>query len=213
MRRQVFGICVVIKPWQDNGRNSVIIEPSAVKYGVGFVDENMTTSNKSLLLILLLLLTQVACEEEHRRPANIYIPDGYIGWLRIEYDVPNTPKLKRDFFGPWEYQRFPPSGLLQTSSELNDGAASANYFYYSGNEEKPLSHDMINGGIISFCVVKPDGSRWDRHFITYFVGPKEDYLKHEHELEQFKKGECRYVISGFEDLPKVGNLSVNAPAM
>ena len=79
------------------------------------VNENMTTFTKSLLLILLLLLTQVACEEEHQRPANIYIPDGYIGWVRIEYGVPNTAELKRDFIGPWEYQRFPPSGLLTIS--------------------------------------------------------------------------------------------------
>lgn len=70
-------------------------------------------------------------------------------------------------------------GLLQTSSELNDGAASANYFYYSGNEVKPLSQEMINGGIISFCVAKPDGSRWDKNFITYFVDPKVEYQKHE----------------------------------
>jgi len=160
-------------------------------------------------MIVLVLLTQLACEEEHRRPANIYIPDGYIGWIRIEYEIPNTPKLKRDFFGPWEYQKFPPSGLLQTSSELNDGAASANYFYYSGNETRPLSHEMINGGVISFCVIKPDGSRWNKNFITYFVGPKEDYLRHEHELEQFRKGECKFVISSFDDLPTVGNLSLN----
>jgi hypothetical protein len=29
----------------------------------------------------------------------------------------------------------------------------------------------------------------------------------------FRKGECRYVINGFEDLPKVGNLLLNAKPM
>src|SRR5688572_22179971 len=99
------------------------------------------------LLFTAILLSQAGCEREHRRPANIYIPDGYVGWVRIEYGVKDAPELERDFFGPWEYQRFPPSGLLQTASELHDGAATANYFYYSASGDRALSHEMINGGI------------------------------------------------------------------
>ena len=162
------------------------------------------------LLLLLALLSQVGCEAEHQRPANIYIPDGYVGWVRIEYGVPNAPKLQRDYFGPWEYQRFPPSGLLQNSSELYDGAASENYFYYSGSNIKRLPDALINGGIISWCVRKPDGSRLERNFITYFVGPKEEYEKHEQELERLRKGDCQYVTSSLDELPKVGNLSGRA---
>lgn len=160
------------------------------------------------LLLTLTPLTLAACEDEHRRPANIYIPEDYVGWVRLEYGVEGAPELERDFFGPWEYQRFPPSGLLQTSSELHDGAASANYFYYSSNGTWPLSYEMINGGIISWCVARPDGSRLEKKFVTFFVGPKEEYEKHRQELEQFKKGDCKYVINSLEDLPKVGNLKV-----
>ena len=117
------------------------------------------------------------------------------------------PELERDFFGPWEYQRFPTSGLLQTSSELHHGAASANYFYYSSSDTRPLPYEMINGGTISWCVVRPDGERLEWDFVTFFVGPKEEYEKHKQELEQFKKGECKYVLNSLEDLPQVGNLS------
>ena len=126
------------------------------------------------LLSIFTLLAAAACEEEHRRPANIYIPDGYVGWVRIEYGVKGAPALKTDFFGPWEYQWFPASGLLQTSSLLRDGAATARYFYYSGDKVTPLSEEMINGGVISWCVVKPDGSRFPRQFLTHFVGPKKN---------------------------------------
>ena len=159
------------------------------------------------LLMTLILLSLTGCEEEHKRPANIYIPEGYVGWLRLEYDVQGMPALERDFLGPWEYQRFPRSGLLQTSSALHDGAASANYFYYSDSDVRPLPQDMINGGLISWCVVGPDGKHLERNFDTFFVGPKEEYEKHRQELERFKKGECRYVINSLEDLPPVGNLS------
>ena len=158
------------------------------------------------LLFMLILLSTAACESEHRRPANIYIPEGYVGWVRIEYGVEGAPELERDFLGPWEYQRFPPSGLLQTSTELHHGAASANYFSYSENGERPLPYEMINGGIISWCAERPDGTDLDRHFLTFFVGPKEEYQKHQHELEQFRKGDCKYVMNSLDDLPKVGNL-------
>ena len=159
------------------------------------------------LLLMFMLSGLTACEHEHRRPAKVYIPDGYVGWVRIEYGVEGAPELERDFFGPWEYQLFPPSGLLRTSSALHDGAATVDYFYGSGNDAKPLSHEMVNGGIISWCVKKPDGSRLERHFLTYFVGPKEEYEKHKHELERFRRSECHYVIESLDDLPKVGNLS------
>lgn len=158
------------------------------------------------LLLTLILLSAAGCEAEHRRPANIYIPEGYVGWVRIEYGVQGAPELETDFLGPWEYQRYPPSGLLQTSSPLRDGAATVNYFYYSDSDDKPLPDEMINGGIISWCVAGPDGARLDRDFLTFFVGPAEEYEKHKQELERFKKDDCRYVINSLEDLPKVGNL-------
>lgn len=162
---------------------------------------------KPCLLLLLASLCQAGCEGEHRRPANIYIPDGYVGWLRIEYGVEGAPALERDFFGPWEYQWYPASGLLQTSSELQDGAASVNYFYYSGDDTRPVSHEITKGGVISWCVRKSDGSMLERNFITFFVGPEEEYEKHKQELERHRKGDCEYIINSLDELPKVGNLS------
>ena len=162
----------------------------------------------ALIAFGILALAILGCESGHRRPAKVYIPEGYIGWLRIEYGVPGAPKLKADYFGPWEYQRFPPSGLLQTSSELGDGAASEDSFYYSDDgNTKPIPRNMEHGGIISWCVRKPDGSRLERAFITYFIGPEEEYEKRKYELEQYKEGECKYVMKSLDDLPKVGSTS------
>jgi hypothetical protein len=167
---------------------------------------------KVCLPLLLACLMLAACESEsdHRRPAKVYIPDGYVGWVRIEYDVPNAARLKTDFFGPWEYQKFPPNGLLQTSSELKDGAASADYFYYSGDNLKPLANEFINGGIIGGCFRKPDGAPLEKKFGTFFVGPKAEYEKHKQELERFRKSDCEYIVSSMDELPKVGNLATAA---
>lgn len=160
-----------------------------------------------LLLIFWLTLGLAGCEDDGRRPAKIYIPDGYVGWVRIEYGVAGAPALETDTFGPWEYQRFPPSGLLQTSSILRDGAASSEVYYYQEDGTlKELPRELQQGGIISWCVKKPDGSRLERNFITYFIGPAGEYEKHKNELEQFRKDDCRYVINSLDDLPKVGNL-------
>ena len=159
------------------------------------------------ILLLVLAWSTAACCGPHRRPADVYFPDGYVGWVRIEYGVPGAPALDRDFFGPMEYQRFPPSGLLQTSSTLDNGAASVSYYYYSDHDEREIPYEMVNGGAISWCVKKPDNSRLKREFLTYFVGPKEEYQKHKHEMERLRKGDCAYVINSLDDLPKVGNLS------
>ena len=160
----------------------------------------------TVLFCLLVLGTQAGCEEGHKRSAKIYIPDGYVGWVLIEYGVKGASELPTDFLGPWEYQYFPKSGLLQTSSPLKDGAASADYFYYSGNDVRPLPYEMVNGGAISWGARRPDGSRLPREFVTEFIGPKDIYEMHKDELERFRKSEYEIVISSLDDLPKVGNI-------
>ena len=162
------------------------------------------------LLLTVICLSLAGCEEEHRRPAKVYVPEGYVGWLRIEYGVQGKPKLPTDFFDAWEHQWFPASGLLQTSSPLRDGAVTINYFYYSGKQTKPLPDDMVNGELISWCVKKPDGSQLERDFFIFFVGPKPEYEKHKDELDRFRKGDCRFVVNGFTDLPKVQNLAAGS---
>jgi hypothetical protein len=170
----------------------------------------MSNSKLSALLgFAILALAILGCSDHGgRKPAKIYIPEGYIGWVRIEYGVPDTPELERDWWGPWEYQKFPPSGLLQTSSTLGHGAASADSFYYSEDGiTKAIPREMEHGGIISWCVRKQDGTRHDREFITYFIGPETEYEKRKHELEKFRKDDCQYVINSLDELPKVGSVS------
>jgi Family of unknown function (DUF6843) len=160
-----------------------------------------------MTLIFFWLLFVASCDSPHREPSKHYIPDGYVGWLRVEYDVPDAPSIPSDLFDSWEHYKYPPSGLLQTSSKLYGGAASAEYFYYAGDELKPLPESMNHGGIISWCVKRSDGSRLEREFITFFVGPEEVYEKQKSDLEQFRQGDCRYILNSLDALPKVGNLS------
>jgi hypothetical protein len=169
--------------------------------------KSFATSYRLTLLLAGVIVFSAGCESDHRMPAKIYIPEGYIGWVRIEYGVKGAPKQESHFFDHTEYQRFPPSGLLQTATTLKQGAASAEYFSYAGSTIKPLSENLIHGGTISWCAKKPNGARLDVEFVTFFVGPKEDYEQHKQELLKLKVGDCNYVVKSIEDLPKVGNVN------
>ncbi|HWT01979.1 MAG TPA: hypothetical protein VN256_17150 [Pyrinomonadaceae bacterium] len=146
---------------------------------------------------------------DHREPSKHYIPAGYVGWVRVEYGVAGAPSIPSDWFGPWEHFTYPPSGLLQTSSYLYQGGATMEFYYYSDDHLTPLPENMNHGGVISWCVRRPDGSRLEREFLTFFIGAKEVYEKHKHELEQLRKGDCEYVIKSLDDLPKVRNISAD----
>ena len=89
-----------------------------------------------------------ACQErEQRRPSRYLIPEGYVGWIRIDFKVKDAPPL------PVEDERYlfkiPHSGHLKTSSDIEYGWASGDDFYYSGKTRRKLVETMWGkGGMI-----------------------------------------------------------------
>lgn len=77
-----------------------------------------------------------------RQARYYYIPDGYSGWVTIKYEKENAPALK-EVDGVWEL-RIPPSGVLETSSELSSGWARDEFFWSKGggNELIPRKVDV-----------------------------------------------------------------------
>lgn len=62
------------------------------------------------------------------RPASRYlVPDGYVGWARVQYDVPGAPPLPVEQ-GKYVL-KFPADGLLKTSSPERFGWAKDEFFY------------------------------------------------------------------------------------
>ena len=84
----------------------------------------------------------------HRRPPSRFlIPSGYVGWVTVEYHVPNAAPLARE--GKYRLVRVGDSGTLQTSSDLPAGWAHDQYFYDSVNRRLPLSNaGWCKGGMI-----------------------------------------------------------------
>ena len=113
------------------------------------------------------------------RPAVRYlIPDGYVGWLRIDYAVSDARAMQ---YGlphvlplPVEngvvVAEFPPSGYLVTSSRMEDGWAKDEYFYSANGVRKPLSQAHDTGMVWE----KANGS----NYTFFFIGSNADYRKY-----------------------------------
>src|SRR5690349_9510849 len=62
-----------------------------------------------------------------RTPETVYIPRGYIGWVRIQYSVANAPPLENK--GGRLIVHVPQNGSVQTSTAMDWGLANDEYYY------------------------------------------------------------------------------------
>ncbi len=109
----------------------------------------------------------------HRRPPSIFlIPAGYVGWVRIEYEVSNAAPLPRE--GKYQLVRVDRNSTARTSSHLPEGWAHDQFFYESGRVRKALSNaGWCKGGMIWGEVVEKD-----KGFTTsqkFFVGNEDQF--------------------------------------
>jgi hypothetical protein len=66
-------------------------------------------------------------KETERRSSRFIIPNGFVGWVRIEFEVPGAPTIP--LIGQEYVLKVPPSGVLQTSSKEPSGWAFDHYAY------------------------------------------------------------------------------------
>lgn len=117
-----------------------------------------------------------SCRERPRR-ANVYlIPDGYIGWIRIDRHVPTAPPL------PIEDNRYliviPANGMLSTSAPIEEGWAKDEYYYYDGRKRQLLPHTAQEERIWGhgFGHRTAEGEKESR-YEQFFVGTEEQFKK------------------------------------
>ena len=63
-----------------------------------------------------------------RHPVRFLIPDGYVGWVKVRYSEHDATPLEME--NGTFICRIPYSGVLSTSSQLEEGWAKDEYFYY-----------------------------------------------------------------------------------
>jgi hypothetical protein len=99
------------------------------------------------------------------------IPEGYVGWLRVEYDVEcSSPIPVQDGVRIF---RFTGASVLETSSPMPEDTAERHYFYYAADgSERNLAVDYRSG----------NGMIWQEHpgsrggklsMFVFFVGTQE----------------------------------------
>lgn len=125
-------------------------------------------------LACLLTISFTSCNT--RRPDRFLIPDGFKGWAKIKFQVPNAPPLPVED-GHWLLQ-LDRDGHLQTSTMLEGGLAKDDFFYVSDHRRIPLRKTESCGGGSVWAVAKGSdriSERTDTEW--FFVGTEAEYRR------------------------------------
>lgn len=127
------------------------------------------------LLIGLATWSHAGQESAASQPARYLIPEGYVGWVRIEFEVPGAPTVPME---DGEYLfKVPPTGVLKTSLKLQKGGPKARYYYYSEERKQQLSDRSQDAkrlvwGRISGTV---SGLSGEKSYEEFFVGTEQQF--------------------------------------
>ena len=115
-----------------------------------------------------------ACEQR-RSPSRYLIPKGYVGWVRIDFNVSSAPLLEKEA-GYWNFT-FPESGKIQTSSEMEYGAANDEYYYFDGDSRSSLKQTGWGGGGLIWGGFNGKSEGKAQHVYQYFFVGTEAQLR------------------------------------
>ena len=101
-----------------------------------------------------------------RPPEKLLLPDGFVGWTRLDYGVDGASPLLRD--GEYVVVRYPASGHLVTSSVLTGTYGLSTVYYYSGDLVVPAQPGFrATGGFTRWNEKDPqDKITWFAYFGT-----------------------------------------------
>ncbi len=146
-----------------------------------FFPEHATRSSRkavalcSIAVIVGLSVWMISGNQSSRRPSSKFlIPDGYIGWVRVEFLVPNAPPL------PFDHGRnvfkISPDGTLQTSSPESFGYGEDEYYYDSTQGRRKLPKEDGGGRLVWGQINGEDvGPGGRRQYEEFFVGTKQQF--------------------------------------
>lgn len=114
----------------------------------------------------------------HRRaPERYLIPNGFTGWVRIDYQQKGAPSLPSE--NGHRLLKLNPQGAAATSSNAPSGHGADDFFSYSTDAEHrvPLSNaGVCKDGMIWGLQTMID-SRTSMPFTRFFVGTEEQYRR------------------------------------
>ncbi|MFZ0773999.1 MAG: DUF6843 domain-containing protein [Candidatus Sulfotelmatobacter sp.] len=116
---------------------------------------------------------RISAQNSTHRSSRFLIPEGYTGWVRIEFEVQGSPPLPME--GAQYVLKIPSDGVLRTSSAEQYGWAKDQYYYYSAQGVRALPDsgpaDLIWGKING----EESGASGRRKYEEFFVGAAQQF--------------------------------------
>lgn len=130
---------------------------------------------KKLLFFLFVyaMLFLTACSVDDTVSSNLYlIPDGYKGWVRVEYDKDFGQETKSE--GDYIVIKVNEKGVSKVKSTVtNEGWATNRYFYVTKDGERT----ELKPGKLIHGAVQGRESKTNPGEVNFFVGTKEEFAE------------------------------------
>ena len=151
-------------------------------------------------LVIILQIASISIYAQTRPlPYRFLIPEGYVGWIRVDFNVPDAPQLPvEDGFYIF---KFPETGRLQTSSGDVVESRRNEFLYYSaegsyrlkvvGPIEKRMVHGEFSGPGQGHIAPVPN------HYRYIFIGPTDVF-------DRYQASDQRLGPHESDGYPKVG---------
>lgn len=160
----------------------VLLQVSAPGYQTWYYGGPYDLSRRSPLRLesgsqMHLDIPLVRVHDKNLRPSKFLVPEGYVGWLRLEYMIEDAPPVPVE--NEMKVFKFPKAGLLNTSSPGPEEAAENEYFYYAEDGAvHEISTEYRDGKGMVWGEYQ--GSRGGvMSLFGFFVGSEEQYKKYE----------------------------------
>jgi len=110
-----------------------------------------------------------------RRASRFMIPDGYVGWVKVEFGVPGAPPLPVE--GGKYVVLFSPSGFLKTSTPEQSSGGRDSYYYYSDSSTRALADRTSGAGSLIWGQFHSQafGSSGKHTYEQFFVGTEQQF--------------------------------------
>ncbi len=153
------------------GRITNWLFPTAVRPAT----RNTAVIGTVALVLAIIVLVSINARHSIRRSSKFMVPEGYVGWVRVEFQVKDAPPLPLD--GAEYLLKFPPSGVLKTSSPEEYGWANDHYFYYSDIGTRALTETPwgAGGSIWGKINSEESGAQGKREYEEFFVGSEQQF--------------------------------------
>ncbi len=107
------------------------------------------------------------------RAFHFLIPEGYTGWVRVEFEIPGAPPLPTQ--SGHTVVKIPPSGTLKTSSSEQNGPANDDYASYSNDAVRMLPDSGPEKRVWGKITGELQGPTGKKKYEEFFIGTQQQF--------------------------------------